>query len=256
MGLVRKGGVEHAPAAKEPGKKYVYKCSMDAGVRNDPGECPVCGMMLDERYRVEAEEAAERTIWVCELHPEEVFDQPGPCLKEGCAGMALEPKKIEPGSHLVYACPVHPEVTASVPGTCPQDGKKLHYRIVSPAVQLGDTWSCSMHPANLAGGKAHCETCGMEMKHYEYEQLLAVPFSAVIDSGLRQVVFVDRGHGTFDGVEITLGPRAGEYLPVLEGLAAGDRVVTAGAFLLDAEARLNPAAGAQYFGASGQEANK
>jgi len=37
---------------------------------------------------------------------------------------------------------------------------------------------------------------------------------------------------------------------VLKGLAAGDKVVTAGAFLLDAETRLNPAAGAAFFGAS------
>jgi multidrug efflux pump subunit AcrA (membrane-fusion protein) len=94
------------------------------------------------------------------------------------------------------------------------------------------------------------------MKHLEVEQVLAVPFSAVIDTGTRKVVFIDRGHGTFDAVEIEVGPRAGEYYPVLRGLAAGDRVVTAGAFLLDAETRLNPAAGVIYFGASGQGGEK
>jgi multidrug efflux pump subunit AcrA (membrane-fusion protein) len=88
----------------------------------------------------------------------------------------------------------------------------------------------------------------------EYEEVLAVPVSAVIDSGLRKVVFLEKGHGTFDAVEVELGPRAGEYYEVLKGLAVGDRVVTQGAFLLDAEARLNPAAGTTYFGASGQEA--
>jgi len=41
-----------------------------------------------------------------------------------------------------------------------------------------------------------------------------------------------------------------EYYPVLRGLAAGDRIVTAGSFLLDAETRLNPAAGSIYFGGS------
>jgi multidrug efflux pump subunit AcrA (membrane-fusion protein) len=67
------------------------------------------------------------------------------------------------------------------------------------------------------------------------------------------VVFVERTHGVYQAVEVVVGPRAGEYHPVLKGLAAGERVVTAGAFLLDAEARLNPAAGAAYFGASGGE---
>ena len=40
------------------------------------------------------------------------------------------------------------------------------------------------------------------------------------------------------------------YYPVLQGLTVGDRVVTSGSFLLDAETRLNPAAGSIYFGGS------
>jgi hypothetical protein len=54
----------------------------------------------------------------------------------------------------------------------------------------------------------------------------------------------------YDAVEVAVGPRCGEFRPVLGRLEAGQRVVTAGAFLLDAEARLNPAAAAAYFGAS------
>ena len=48
-----------------------------------------------------------------------------------------------------------------------------------------------------------------------------------------------------------LGPRQDEYYPVLKGLAAGDRIAAAGGFLVDAETRLNPAAAATFFGASG-----
>jgi multidrug efflux pump subunit AcrA (membrane-fusion protein) len=98
--------------------------------------------------------------------------------------------------------------------------------------------------------------CGVDLEHVEYEKLLAVPFSAVIDTGVRKVVFLEKGAGVFDAVEVTLGARAGEYYAVLKGLNAGDKVVTAGAFLLDAEARLNPAAGVIYFGASGGETKK
>jgi hypothetical protein len=79
---------------------------------------------------------------------------------------------------------------------------------------------------------------------------LAVPAGAVIDTGDRKVVFVERMAGMFDGVEVTLGRRCGDYYPVLRGLSPGDRVVTAGAFLLDAETRLNPSLAASYFGAA------
>jgi len=78
---------------------------------------------------------------------------------------------------------------------------------------------------------------------------LCVPATSVIDTGGRKVVFVESMPGMFDAVEVTLGRRCGEHYPVLGGLAAGQQVVTSGAFLLDAETRLNPALAASYFGA-------
>ena len=86
--------------------------------------------------------------------------------------------------------------------------------------------------------------------------VLSVPVGAVIDTGVRSMVFVDKGGGTFDAVEVVLGPKAGDHVQILKGLSSGDRVVSAGAFLLDAEARLNPAAGSVYFGASGKDGPK
>lgn len=79
--------------------------------------------------------------------------------------------------------------------------------------------------------------------------LLAIPESAVIDTGTRKIVFLERTPGLFDAVEVWLGRRCGDFVPVLAGLEPGQAVVTAGAFLLDAETRLNPAAAASYFGA-------
>jgi hypothetical protein len=73
----------------------------------------------------------------------------------------------------------------------------------------------------------------------------------VIQTGTRSVVYVEREPGTFDAVEVRVGRLAGGYYPVLHGLTAGERVVTRGAFLVDAEIRLNPAAAGSYFGASG-----
>ncbi len=84
--------------------------------------------------------------------------------------------------------------------------------------------------------------------HFEF---LVVPERAVIDTGSKKVVYVEREPGTFEGVEVQLGPRQDAYYPVLTGLKAGDKVAAAGGFLIDAETRLNPAAAATYFGASG-----
>jgi len=78
--------------------------------------------------------------------------------------------------------------------------------------------------------------------------VLAVPESAVIDTGSRRVVYVETMVGTFDAVEVRLGRRSGDHYPVRAGLEAGQRVATAGAILLDAETRLNPNVAATYFG--------
>jgi Cu(I)/Ag(I) efflux system membrane fusion protein len=86
--------------------------------------------------------------------------------------------------------------------------------------------------------------------------VLAVPERSVIDTGSQKIVYVEREPGVFDGVPVTLGPRAGAYYSVVDGVLAGDRVAAAGAFLVDAETRLNPSASAAYFGASGGPESK
>ena len=81
MELVKKGGihVEERTAAGKP----LYRCPMDGGELDSPGPCPKCGMPLDERHLVKPEGAAkEREIWVCDVHPEQVFDAPGKCFKD------------------------------------------------------------------------------------------------------------------------------------------------------------------------------
>jgi Cu(I)/Ag(I) efflux system membrane fusion protein len=67
---------------------------------------------------------------------------------------------------------------------------------------------------------------------------LAVPEEAVLDSGTRKVIFVDRGEGMFEPREVRLGPKVGTYYEVVEGLQQGERIVTSGTFLLDSESKL------------------
>jgi RND family efflux transporter MFP subunit len=67
---------------------------------------------------------------------------------------------------------------------------------------------------------------------------LSVPQSAVIDSGDRKLVFIDRGEGSFEPREVQLGVQVGGGFQVLSGLADGERVVTSANFLLDSESSL------------------
>jgi Cu(I)/Ag(I) efflux system membrane fusion protein len=73
------------------------------------------------------------------------------------------------------------------------------------------------------------------------DQVLSVPEAAVIDTGTRKVVYVEVEPGVYEGREVVLGERTQDRYPVLEGLAPGERVAAAGAFLIDAESRLHPA---------------
>lgn len=73
------------------------------------------------------------------------------------------------------------------------------------------------------------------------EPVIAIPDSAVIDSGIRQVALVALGEGRFEPRELRIGRRADGYLEVLAGLAEGEAVVTRANFLIDAESNLKAA---------------
>jgi Cu(I)/Ag(I) efflux system membrane fusion protein len=73
------------------------------------------------------------------------------------------------------------------------------------------------------------------------DPVLAVPESAVLDSGARQAVLVDKGQGRFEPREVKPGRHGGGYVEVTEGLAEGEAVVTSANFLIDAESNLKAA---------------
>jgi RND family efflux transporter MFP subunit len=72
---------------------------------------------------------------------------------------------------------------------------------------------------------------------------LVVPQSAVLNSGDRQVVFLDRGNGVFEPRDVKIGVQSGDRTEILSGLKAGERIVTSGNFLIDSESQLKSAAG-------------
>ena len=67
---------------------------------------------------------------------------------------------------------------------------------------------------------------------------MSIPDTAIIDTGVRQVVFVDVGDGHLEPREVTVGLRAEGRVEIREGLEEGERVVTSGNFLIDSESRL------------------
>jgi hypothetical protein len=156
----------------------------------------------------------------------------------------------------VYLCPEHPRVVSQGRGKCPLDrSHDLERHRLLDNQRVG--WWCPMHPTVAADRPGQeCRACnGMLLvpRIVTYRppgKVLSVPESAVVATGSRTVVYVERMPGMFDGVEVVLGPRCGDAYPVIAGLEPGQLVATAGAFLIDAETRLNPSLAAGYFGSS------
>jgi Cu(I)/Ag(I) efflux system membrane fusion protein len=71
--------------------------------------------------------------------------------------------------------------------------------------------------------------------------VVAVPTSALIDSGNRQVVLVAKGEGRFEPRPVKVGRRGDGYVEILEGVRKGEDVVTSATFLIDAESNLRAA---------------
>ena len=230
--------------SNEAAGKWV--CPMHPEEQSDEfGECSICGMDLVERAEMSTPVAETTTsMWVCPMHPEEQSDEFGEC---SICGMDLVEKQsvtVDTHSHahhamtaptlradqppliFKYECPDHPDTYATVPGLCPHDGK--------PLIMTGE--------------------------------VLTVPKSAVIDTGLRKIVFVDRGESGYEQVEVEVGPEAWgtsdnsetkrRYYPIVSGLTPGDMIVTHGNFLIDSQTQLTGSASGAYGGALGGEESK
>ncbi|GAG31736.1 unnamed protein product, partial [marine sediment metagenome] len=112
---------------------------------------------------------------------------------------------------------------------------------------LAGKWICPMHPDVIKESAGSCDICKMPLVRTEtlgYASVdgakkepapLVVPASAPLITGKRAVVYVahPEKEGVFEGREITLGPRAGDYYIVKENLEEGERVVVNGNFKID-----------------------
>ncbi|PKN08986.1 MAG: hypothetical protein CVU72_02685, partial [Deltaproteobacteria bacterium HGW-Deltaproteobacteria-7] len=73
-------------------------------------------------------------------------------------------------------------------------------------------------------------------------QAIIVPVDAVLDSGLKKTVFIDRGNGIFEPRQVETGRSLGERVEIVQGLMPGEKIVVSGNFLLDSESRMQQAA--------------
>lgn len=115
---------------------------------------------------------------------------------------------------------------------------------------LDGKWISPMHPEVVADEPGECDVCGMALvraadlgyiSEAEDEPALVVPASAVLTTGERAIVYVrvpDTERPTFQGLEVDLGPRAGEDYIVRSGLVEGQLVVTNGNFKIDSALQL------------------
>ncbi len=108
-----------------------------------------------------------------------------------------------------------------------------------------------MHPEIIRDKPGKCPICGMDLEPiggvvgdftpHEPSHgpgLLSIPRSAVLDTGPRKLVYVELAPGKYSPREVKLGPAAGGYYPILEGLKEGEIVVTSGNFLIDSQMQL------------------
>lgn len=129
-----------------------------------------------------------------------------------------------------YVCPMHPEIVQAQPGRCPICGMPLE--------KVPDIRKSTPHDPHAGHGGPSANDRG---------KVLAIPSSAVLDTGIRQIAYRQTEAGGYELVELKLGPaaqgkddrgRPAKYYPILAGLKAGDRVVTQGGFLIDSQRQI------------------
>jgi Cu(I)/Ag(I) efflux system membrane fusion protein len=125
------------------------------------------------------------------------------------------------------------------------DGNVIHE-------DLTGKWICPMHPEVVKSGPGACDECGMDLVRTtslgyagaapsKQEAPLLIPAGAPLITGKRAVVYMevsDEDGPLFEGREIELGPRAGDFYVVRSGIQEGERVVTNGAFKIDSELQI------------------
>ncbi len=212
--------VRRAPASRRD--SLVRQVSLTA---EEQKVCPVTGAKLGSMGEPVAVEVKGRKVWTCcKACPSKLKTNPEKYLAK--LGLATGDAEGTPTVEEQKICPVTGAELGSMgdPILVEVKGRKV--------------WTCCKAcPPKL---KADPDKYLARLAPPPKDTVLSVPESAVIDTGALTMVYVEAEPGVYEGRKVVLGPRSGDRFPVLEGLAPGEKVVAAGAFLVDAESRLNP----------------
>lgn len=162
------------------------------------------------------------------------------------------------GMEGMFVCPMHPEIMQPRPGQCPicemplervpELGSKGRTQPSKPEAKQTEKPKVdhSAH-AEHAGHEGHAAAPSTGKKRTALNGVLAIPVSAVLDTGRRRITYRLTGDGAYELVELKLGPRAHatdksgqrrEYFVVLDGVKEGDQVVSQSGFLLDSQRQI------------------
>ncbi len=142
---------------------------------------------------------------------------------------------VSQGHSDIWYCPMHPNYTSDRPGQCPICGMDLVKKIEAPAQQKSTVEgyaviSVQASKQELIGVRTTIVT--------KNKGAIIVPRDAVMDTGARKIVFVQKDEETFEPREIQTGREADNGYEVISGLKEGEHMVVSGNFLLDSQSRM------------------
>lgn len=141
---------------------------------------------------------------------------------------------LKPGSKATVRINAYPEKAFSGTVTYVYPTLQAETRTIPVRLELAN-------PGHLLKPAMYAQ---VELPAGDGRPVLAVPDSAVIDSGTRRIVLVQVREGRFEPREVKTGARSDTHVQVLEGVREGEQVVVAANFLIDAESNLKAAVGA------------
>jgi multidrug efflux pump subunit AcrA (membrane-fusion protein) len=258
-------------ANSKPERKILYYQSpMHPWIKSDkPGKCPICGMNMVPVY-ADAGETNSSTGFGLKLNSDSVnvanvqtapverrqivrtlrvagnisvnswteawfefaaYERDIPWLKIGQTIEVRTPGV--PGKIFTAEIKLHgTRLYADQKFDTASDSTKVRAEISNGPVALGDFGPGKLFSGLYAEGNVRAVT----------PEVLAVPRSAVLQPGSQPVVYVDEGKGYYEQHKVKLGRVGDEFVEVLDGLKAGDKVVTSGGLLIDAEAQISQSA--------------